>query len=144
LTLIEISSVLIDTNVWSELSKPRPDQSVNDFISHHFEDAWLSALVLGEMRYGIARLTDAARRERLVIWFDDLTFRLEERTLNFDASAAQAYAHVKARLTAAGTLIAELDMLIAAQAIAADMPLVTRNLSDMGRTGATIINPWQP
>ena len=137
-------SVLIDTNVWSELSKARPDQNVNEFISHHFEDAWLSALVLGEVRYGIARLADAARREWLVTWLDDLTFRLEERTLDFDANAAQAYADVKARLAAAGTLIAELDMLIAAQAIAAGIPLVTRNLSDMERTGATIINPWQP
>jgi len=139
-----MSSVLIDTNVWSELSKVRPDQNVNDFISSRFEDAWLSALVLGEIRYGIARLTDAARRARLVTWFDDLTVRLEERTLDFDASAARAYADIKARLAAAGTMIAELDMLIAAQAIAADMPLVTRNLSDMDRTGATIINPWQP
>ena len=136
--------MLIDTNVWSELSKARPDQNVNDFISSHFGETWLSTLVLGEVRYGIARLTDATRRERLVTWFDDLTFRLEERTLNFDANAAQAYADIKARLAAAGTMIAELDMLIAAQAIAADMPLVTRNLSDMGRTGATIINPWQP
>ena len=136
--------MLIDTNVWSELSKARPDQNVNDFISSHFEETWLSALVLGEVRYGIARLTDAARRKRLVTWFDDLTVRLEERTLDFDASAARAYADIKARLAAAGTMIAELDMLIAAQAIAADLPLVTRNLSDMERTGATIINPWQP
>ena len=136
--------MLIDTNVWSELSKARPDQNVNDFISSHFEETWLSALVLGEVRYGIARLTDAARRDRLVTWFDDLTVRLEERTLDFDASAARAYADIKARLAAAGTMIAELDMLIAAQAIAADLPLVTRNLSDMERTGATIINPWQP
>ena len=136
--------MLIDTNVWSELSKARPDESVNDFISEHFNDAWLSALVLGEVRYGIARLTDAARRERLASWFDDLTSRLEERTLPFDSHAARAYARIKARLAATGTMIAELDMLIAAQAIAAGMPLVTRNLSDMKRTGASIINPWQP
>ena len=139
-----MSSVLIDTNVWSELSKARPDQNVHDFISGHFEGAWLSALVLGEVRYGITRLPDATRRARLALWFDDLTVRLDERTLDFDANAARAYAEIKARLAAAGTIIAELDMLIAAQAIAADMPLVTRNLSDMGRTGATIINPWQP
>jgi predicted nucleic acid-binding protein len=37
----------------------------------------------------------------------------------------------------------EKSLNLASQAIAAGMPLVTRNVSDMARTGAVIINPWE-
>jgi predicted nucleic acid-binding protein len=134
--------VLIDTNVWSELVKPRPDPKVAAWIVEHFDRCILSTLVLGEMRYGIAHAEGSPLAARLQAFHDDLLFRIADRLLPFDAEAATAWAILRARLRRAGTLVADMDLLIAAQAIAAGVPLVTRNVRDMERTGAEIINPW--
>jgi toxin FitB len=135
--------VLIDTNVWSELSKGQPDPSVIGFVASNCERSVLSTIVIAEMRFGVARVKDSARHARLNDWLDDLLEKYTDRLLPFDLDAAITYGDLKARLSATGTPIAELDLLIAAQAVAANIPLVTRNVADMARTGATIINPWQ-
>lgn len=136
------SSVLIDTNVWSELSRPRPDDRVSHWMRAHFAECVLSAIVLAEMRYGIA-VADGARRRDLQSFLDDLLIRLPG-VASFDEAAAAAWGPLRAQLKQTGRLIAERDMLIAAHALALGMPLVTRNVSDMARTGAAIINPWGP
>lgn len=135
-------SVLIDTNVWSELSRPRPDDRVRDWIAGHFSSCILSAIVLGEIRYGIA-LADEARRRDLQSFQDDLLRKISDRVAPFDEPAAFTWGPLRARLKQTGQLIGERDMLIAAHALSLGVPLVTRNVADMERTGATIINPWQ-
>ena len=135
--------MLIDTNVWSELTRPRPDARVLDWMSEHFGSCILSAIVLGEMRYGIALADDEERRRDLQSFHDGVLSRLENRIAPFDAAAAAIWGPLRAALKRACKLIGERDMLIAAHAIALKVPLVTRNLKDMGRTGAVIIDPWQ-
>jgi toxin FitB len=135
--------VLIDTNVWSELSRPRPDPIVEAWVAKHSDDLMLSALVLAEMQYGIA-LADAPKRTELQAFVDAVLIRASGGIIPFDADAAQVWGPLRARLQRTGELIGERDMLIAAHAIALGVPLVTRDVSDMARTGATIINPWEP
>jgi predicted nucleic acid-binding protein len=135
--------VLIDTNVWSELSKPRPDPLVSRWVAEHFDQCVLSTLVLAEMRYGIAIADDEARRRHLQSFHDDLILRIGERIVPFDEAAAASWGQLRALLKRSGQLIADMDILIAAQALGLGMPLVTRNVSDMARTGALIINPWE-
>ena len=136
-------SVLIDTNVWSELARRRPDTRVRQWMAEHFADCMMSTLVLAEMRYGIALADDDARRRDLQEFHDDLLDRMGSQVASFDEFAAAAWAPLRAGLQRSGRLIGERDMLIAAHAISLDMPLVTRNVRDMERTGAIIIDPWQ-
>lgn len=133
--------MLIDTNVWSELSRPSPDQRVTAWMRGHFESCVLSAIVLGEIRYGIA-LAEGSRRRDLQAFLDDLLVRLPQGVADFDAAAAGAWGTLRAQLKRTGQLIGERDMLIAAHALALGVPLVTRNTAELGRTGATIIDPW--
>ncbi len=135
--------MLIDTNVWSELSRPHPHPKVADWVRTNFKSCVLSTLVQAEILYGIEAAPDEARRAELQTFHDDLLFRIEGRLLPFDTSAAIAWSEMKDRLKRTGRLIADLDMMIAAQAIGAELPLVTRNVSDMARTSAVIIDPWQ-
>ena len=135
--------MLIDTNVWSELLRKQPSDAVVAFIDARWSELYLSSIVVAEMEYGLAKLSELPRKRQLRAFIDDLTTRCEGRILAVDLKTAAIFGQTKARLRAEGRPIAELDMLIAAQSIAADMPLVTRNLSDMARTGATIIDPWQ-
>ncbi|MEH3047970.1 PIN domain-containing protein [Sphingomonas adhaesiva] len=133
--------MLVDTNVWSELSRPRPDERVRRWFADNLSDCMLSSIVLAEMRYGVA-LADGSRRTELDAFVADLLTRLSDRIVDFDANAAAVWGPLRARLQRSGMLIGERDMLIAAQAVARDIPLVTRNVSDMARTDAVIVNPW--
>ncbi|WP_197277311.1 PIN domain-containing protein [Sphingomonas profundi] len=134
--------MLIDTNVWSELARPRPNATVLAWMAEHFGACILSTIVLGEIRYGIALTDDEPRRRDLQAFHDDLLSRLGDRIAAFDDPAAAAWGPLRARLKRDGQLIAERDMLIAAHALSLGTPLVTRNVSDMERTDVTIINPW--
>ena len=133
--------MLIDTNVWSELRKPDPDKCVSAFMDENGKSCFLSTIVLSEIEYGIAKATDPAHRRNLLAWFAAIHVWCEDRMLEPDQATAAIWGKLKASLEARGKPIADMDLLIASQAIAAGMPLVTRNFSDMVRTGARIINP---
>ena len=134
--------MLIDTNVWSELARKHPDSAVNAWMTGNLENCILSAIVLGEIRYGIA-LAEGARRRDLQSFLDALVTRLDGRIADFDDAAAAAWGQLRARLKHAGQLFGERDMLIAAHALSLGVPLVTRNVAEMSKSGADIINPWQ-
>lgn len=134
--------MIADSNVWSELVKPRRDAGVVDFIHANFDGIFLSTLVVAEIEFGIANARAPARKDRLSAFLSDLIWRARDRTLSPGIDAAVVWGRLKARFRAEGTPIADMDLPIAAQAITAGMPLVTRNTSDMARTGAIIVNPW--
>ncbi len=135
--------MLIDTNVWSELSRRSPDPKIVGWVKANFDACILSAIVQAEMQYGIAKADDGRRRNELRAFHDDLVSKIGDRLLPFDMPAAVAWGTLRATLHRAGKLIGERDMLIAAQALSLGVPLVTRNVGDMERTGAMIINPWR-
>ncbi|MCP5396872.1 MAG: PIN domain-containing protein [Sphingomonadaceae bacterium] len=136
--------MLVDANVWSELTRPRPDAAVVAFLHDNREELYLSTIVMAEVEFGIANAPDPVRRERLIEFADRLLLRCHDRVLAPDFETAAVWGRLKFELRSTGQRIEDIDLLIAAQAIAAGMPLVTRNVSDMARTGARIINPWQP
>jgi len=62
---------LLDTNVVSELRKPRPDLRVRGFVAAQPAHLlFLSTITLAEVRYGVERLTDAARRRDITLWLE--------------------------------------------------------------------------
>ncbi|WP_062733832.1 PIN domain-containing protein [Sphingobium abikonense] len=136
--------MLIDTNVWSELTRPKPEARVIAFLAGNRERCLLSTIVLAEMEYGIAKAADPTRRSRLIAFRDRVQTICGDRIVTPDETTAAIWGRLKAQLEKSGETIADMDLLIASQAIGAGVPLVTRNLSDMERTGAAIINPWKP
>jgi toxin FitB len=136
--------MLLDTNVWSEVLRPKPNQAVLELLAKLRSELRLSTIVLAELEFGIARASDPSRKKILRDFVDDILIRFADRLIAPDSATALAFGETKARLFAAGTPIADLDLMIAAQAIATGMPLVTRNVADMARTGVTILNPWEP
>lgn len=136
--------MLIDTNVWSELARPRPEPKVIAFLAANRAHCTLSTIVLAEMEYGIAKARDATHRSRLIAFRNRIETLFIDRIIMPDEPTAVVWGRLKAELERAGNKIADMDLLIASQAIAAGVPIVTRNISDMARTGAAIINPWEP
>lgn len=136
--------MLFDTNIWSELLRPAPNEAVVALMGAERDNILLSSIVLAELEFGVANQSEPGRRKMLRHFVDDIVVQFEERIIAPDRATAKVFGEVKARLRADGTPIADLDLLIAAQALGADVPLVTRNVSDMARTGVRIINPWEP
>ncbi|HUW65612.1 MAG TPA: type II toxin-antitoxin system VapC family toxin [Spirochaetia bacterium] len=136
---------LLDTNVVSELIKKEPNLRVVRWIEECEESAlFLSVVTFGELQKGIKKLDDENRAERLQKWVNqDLAKRFEGRILPIDLDVAFAWGRIQGVSEKCGLKLPVLDSLIAAIAIANNMIIVTRNVHDMERCQASVLNPWQ-
>jgi predicted nucleic acid-binding protein len=135
---------LLDTNVVSEWTKPRPDAGVVRWLEEADEDrVFISVVTLAELRHGIEMLPAGARRDRLDVWLtEQVPARFETRVLPVDAETANSWGRVMARGKAEGRPAGTMDAFIAATAERHDLILVTRNVSDFNALGIRLMNPW--
>ena len=134
-------SYLLDTNVLSELVRPRPAQAVLDWFAGVRDDALhLSVLTLGELRRGVERLPANNRREKLRLWLEqELPARFGPRVLPVDAAVADRWGRLSAE---AGRPVSAIDSLLAATALVHQLRLVTRNTSDFKFAPLEVVDPW--
>jgi toxin FitB len=134
---------LLDTCLVSELVKKKPNPRVLKWVADYDEDlTFLSVLTLGEIQKGISKLEDKKRRSSLQMWLDsDLRVRFGDRILPITQDIAQAWGGLQGE--AKGIAVPTIDGLIGATAIAHNLTVVTRNVSDLAKTGAKILNPWE-
>jgi toxin FitB len=132
---------LLDTNVISEARKPRGDERVKRWISSvPVEDLYLSVLTLGEVRRGIGLLErrDPAQAEVYEAWLTTVLRDYADRVIPVDAEAAEEWGS----MNVPGP-VPVVDGLMAATAKVRNMTFVTRNTSDVSRTGARLLNPFE-
>ncbi len=130
---------LLDTDAVSELEKPVPDPNFLSWInSVDWFDLHLSVITIGEIWKGIAELPTGRKRRQLEAMFEMIPDRFHERVIPVDQAVAVQFGEIQAE---AGPL-PTLDTLIAATAIVRRLTLVTHNTKDMGRSGATVFDPW--
>ncbi len=137
-------SVLLNTNVVSELIRKAPDPAVEAWAANHaLEELFFSAIGEAELRYGAAILPAGRRRVSLV---SDIKRMLSDafdgRVLPFDSRAARAYADIAAMRRSAGRRVPPADCQIAAIARSRDMAVATRNVRDFDDVDIEIVNPW--
>lgn len=134
-------SLLVDTNVLSELRKGRrADARVREWF-RSVDDAarYLSVLVIGELRQGVEglRRRDPPAAAQLDRWLDELVDSHAERVLPVDATVADRWG----RLNVPGPLPA-VDGMLAATALVHSLTLVTRSVRDIQRTGVRHVDPF--
>ena len=134
--------ILVDTNVWSELTKPRGDPAVLAWLEANDADLALSSLVIAEIRYGIELLAAAQKRAFLEAWLTGLEHRYYGQTLVFGSAAAHQYGRIAARPEVKARQPQVIDMLLAAQAQEHAIPVATRNAKDFEWIGVGLIDPW--
>jgi predicted nucleic acid-binding protein len=136
--------ILVDTNVLSEIMRPRPDQVVETwFDDQASESLYLCTPVLAELRYGIERLPAGRRKTSL----SQVVDRIENdayrgRILSFDPVAAVHYGRLMVKREQQGRRLEQMDGLIAAIAVANGAAVATRDESDFAGLGLEVINPF--
>lgn len=138
-------SFLLDTCVISEALTKQPNPKVLEFVDNlDSDEVYLSAITIGELFKGIAKLPASRRRNELQAWFEDeLLVSYEGKILPLDAGVLVTWGKLMARLESDGHVMPVMDSLIAAIVLTYDMTLVTRNVSDFENSGTQIANPWE-
>jgi predicted nucleic acid-binding protein len=136
--------IVLDTNVISELMRPQTDESVLGWVDAQGQDElFVTAITVGEISYGIARLPDGKRKSDLRVAADE-TFDVDftDRVLAFDKGAAEHYGHVVSQRERSGRPISMADAMIASICLSYSASLATRNVADFDGVGLHLINPW--
>ncbi len=137
-------SILLDTNVLSELLRAQPDPAVLAWVaSQPVAGLFVSAVTRAEIMLGAGLFPAGKRRQQLeqaleAMFGEDFAGRI----LPFDSGCAGAYAAVVAARRRAGRPISQFDGQIAAIALSHRLGLATRNVSDFEGCGLTLTNPW--
>ncbi len=127
---------LLDTDTCIYALKQR-ESVIRNLLSQSREDVGVSVLTEAELRTGAAKSSSSARTLRLVE-----NFLRPLRILEFTSEDAATYAVVRSRLERAGTPIGPLDTLIAAQAVARKLTLVTNNEREFNRVTGLSLENW--
>ena len=101
------------------------------------------AVVIGEIRKGVARMPEGVRRNLLEGGLERYRLNYSQWIVPFDADVAQDWGTLVGTLQAKGVTLPVIDSQIAATALHHGMTLVTRNVKDMEPTGARLLNPFE-
>lgn len=131
---------LLDTNIISEAIKPRPSQTIIDWMARQRRsDLFVSAMTIGEMRRGILQMPEGKRKQALDSWFEGTISYFEGRVLPFSEQAALHWTDLMATSRSKGHNRDAVDTIIAATALAHDCVVVTANTRDFD--GVETLNP---
>lgn len=135
--------IVLDTNVVSELMRPRPEPAVVDWVDRQSADELvITALTAAEVRAGVALLEPGRRKHDIDRRVEELLTRtFAGRVLAFSADATTHYARIVAERRRAGRPISASDAQIAAICAEQSSPLATRDLDDFRGIGLRLINP---
>ena len=136
---------LLDTNVISEWTRPRPDPAVVAWLDAADEDMlYLSVVAFAEIRLGIELLPEGRKRSRISAWLArDLAARFEGRIIGIEQNIAAAWAVIVVRGRVRGATPPILDAFMAATALVHRMTLVTRDERDLAGLDVPVLNPWR-
>jgi predicted nucleic acid-binding protein len=131
---------LLDTNIVSELRKPKPHGAVLAWIENVADaDLYLSAVTLGEIQAGIeiTRGQDPNKAAEIEAWANQVaaTFNV----LPMDAATFRVWAKLMHKQS---DTIYE-DAMIAACAAVHKLTVVTRNVRDFASFGVPLLNPFE-
>ncbi|MDF0491094.1 type II toxin-antitoxin system VapC family toxin [Sphingobium sp. H39-3-25] len=140
-----MNGFLLDTNVVSDLRKPRPDPGVVAFVSSQQEsDLFLSDVVFAEIRFGIEQLDDVERRTSITTWLDhNLRPLFVGRTLSITEDTLLRWRLKIEGGRKKGHTFGQPDLFVAVLAEESDMVAVTRDVTHFVAAGVATLNPWE-
>ena len=136
---------LLDTNVLSELRRPKPESKVVGFIASKSLDLlFVSTVTFAEIRFGIERLADATRRAELNDWLmHKVRPMFEQRVLPVTEDVMFKWRLLVEDGRKAGHTYSQPDLIIAATALHHGLTIVSRDTGEFRKARVRVLNPWR-
>ncbi len=135
---------LLDTNVISELRRPRPDTRVLTFIAGQpLARLFVSTVTLAEIRFGIEMVSDPIQRAELGDWLiHKVRPMFDQRVLAVSEAVMFKWRLLVEDGRKAGHTFSQPDLIIAAIGLHHGLTVVTRDVADFARARVPVFNPW--
>jgi len=139
-----VTGWLLDTNILSELRRPKPEPKVVAFITGQpLDRLFVSAVTFAEIRFGIELVPEATRRAELNDW---LTHKVRpmfaQRVLPVSEDVMFKWRLLVEDGRKSGHTFSQPDLIIAATALHHGLTLVSRDSADFEKARVPILNPW--
>jgi hypothetical protein len=139
-----VTGWLLDTNVLSELRRPRPETKVVTFVAAQPLDLlYVSDVTLAEIRFGIELVSEASKRAELSDW---LTHKLrpmfDQRILPVSEDIFFKWRLLVEQGRKKGLTYSQPDLFIAATALHHGLTVVSRDADEFDRVGVSVVSPW--
>lgn len=128
---------MLDTNICIYIIKQKPALVIDTFKKLEVGDVCISAITLAEMEYGVAKSQHKEKNKAALA-----AFLVPLEILSFSDKAAMFYGELRVNLERKGQLIGPYDLLIASQALATGLTLVTNNMSEFQRIPGLLVENW--
>jgi toxin FitB len=140
-----MTGFLLDTNIPSELTRPRPEPKVSRWLEDiDDEELYFSVVSLGEIVKGVTILPESRRRAELQLWLDEILRPwFKGRILPVNEAVAERWGELSGRCQLTGRPLTVADGLIAATAMEHDLTIVTRNVKHFEAVGIPTLDLWQ-
>ena len=140
-----MSNWLLDTNVISELRKLKPERKVVAFVAAQpLEQLHVSLVTFAELRFGIERISDAAKRSDLKDWLaHKVRPMFEDRVLAITEDVMLKWRLLVEEGRRARHTYSQPDLIIGATALCHDLTVATRDTRYFERAGVAVFNPWK-
>ncbi len=132
-------SYLLDTNICIYLINNKFDYLIDRIESAGIENTVISTITIAELEFGIANSKSLYKEENRIALFE---FLLPFKFLTFNQNDAYEYGIIRSDLQRKGQIIGNMDMLIASQAIANNLTLVTNNIKEFERIYDLKLENW--
>lgn len=119
---------LLDTNVISEFSKPRPNQTLIQNVKEREDLCAICSVVWQESVFGYERMPVGRNKQYIADWLQDIKSSYD--ILPYDSFAASICSRIRSKCEKQGKTLPYSDSQIAATAIANGMVLITHNVDD--------------
>ena len=136
-----MTTIMLDTNVVSELMRQQAAPSVAKFVGD-IEAPLLSVVVLHELAYGVELLPEGARKARFAAAIEAIRGQFAGRFVSVEDDDASLSGELRARVERRGGELKTADALIAASALRHSFRLATRNTRHFLDLGLDLVNPW--
>jgi toxin FitB len=139
-----VTAYLLDTNVLSELRRPKPNRKVVAFVAGQPLDLlYVSTVTLAEIRFGIERVTDVARRTKLNEWLThEVRPLFGQRVVEVSEDVLFTWRVLVEEGRKAGHTFSQPDLFIAASALRHGMTVASRDTGEYERAGVPVVDPW--
>ena len=129
---------LLDTNICIYLIKRHYPEILSKLLRVGFSDIGISSITVAELEYGVANSNRSIEAQAALLEF---IFSFE--ILDFNYTAASCYGKIRKELKDKGQPISDMDMLIAAVAMANELIVVTNNEKEFRRISGLTIENWK-